>query len=591
MMQTLPHEILKLTFKYLSKEDVLQCQLTSKTWHDASVELLYSSVEIKTKEKALQYICSISNSSRLGGSLRVISALNIIQQDYEGVYWDENNLLNAILRHCPNVLNLQGIYPDLSFWVRVSHAAKLGQLSRVQVFPDPKGDNLESYMHTVLLFKNSLTRLALQNEYGFDESGFSKLKVYQTLKDQLSEFKNLKILEIEDTSGQRMSHLDKMIDSCQHLETLTVLFYPTNEQEAVLEPQTEFIRSHHNIRDIECNWSAINNDSQLKYIMQKFPNLQELRIYQEYVRNSISREGYFSPGVMIDFLRFAIAIPSLYLTMELKKRDLASVWIELMKTSDGLKDVAIKFNPSPTPSNKVELEFLEKKSVISFPYHVDDVELSTLKFFARAGSTIRSLKIMDIYAFIKSAKLSPRLMAYLNMGWIFQILQLCPSLQKLKVYSPLYVGTLPSHVIPHFGVKKLYARHVFDSPTHLRFLECMALHLPNLKGLQLAFLNQRHTNVEPLSVIMLKTKLMYLQLDNLPPRYSEQKSFEMYIRLSTDTGVKFYKGAQTGLSTLHEHEYNQSDKKFRFEITCASLDRFVILDGTVNRKKLIEFVI
>ncbi|KAI9362209.1 hypothetical protein BD770DRAFT_382171 [Pilaira anomala] len=590
-MQTLPFEILKLTFKYLSKEEVLQCQLTSKTWYDASVELLYSVVEIKTKEKALQYIRSISNSPRLGSSLRVISALNMIQQDYEGVYWDENNLLNAILRHCPNVLNLQGIYPDLSFWVRVSHAANLGQLSRLQVFPDPKGDNLESYMHTVLLFKNSLIRLALQNEYGLDESGFSQLKVYQTLKDQLSEFKNLKILEIEDTTGQRLSHLDKMIDSCLHLENLTVLLYPTNEQDSVFEPETAFIRSHHNIRDIECNWSAISNDNQLKYIMQKFPNLQGLRIYQEYARDPISREGYFSPSVMIDFLRFAIAIPSLYMTMELKKQDLANIWIELMKSSDGLKDVAIKFNPSPVPSNKVELEFMEKRSVIYFPYHVDDVALSTFKFFARAGGKIRSLQILDIYTFIKSARSSPRLMTYLNMGWIFQILQLCPSLQRLKVYSPLYDGTLPSHIVPHLKVKKLYASHVFDSPTHLRFLECMALHLPNLKGLKLAFSNQKHTNVEPLSVLMLKTKLMYLQLDNLPPRYSEQNIFEMYIRLSTDAGVKFYKGAQTGLSTMHEHEYNQSEKRFRFEITCASLDKLVIFDGSINRKKLIEFVV
>ncbi|KAI9350385.1 hypothetical protein BD770DRAFT_461448 [Pilaira anomala] len=164
----LPFEILRLTFTYLKEKDLLHCQLTSKNWYEASVELLYSKVPTLQNEFRFRFVPTISNSSTLGNYPKEINLSDSLTTPREGRFWDEHNLISALIQHCPNLRVLN----SHSFWFQISVAVAQGYLTRLQVLPRPsRSDSLERYLYTVQLFKPTLTCLEVldwEQSYGVD---------------------------------------------------------------------------------------------------------------------------------------------------------------------------------------------------------------------------------------------------------------------------------------------------------------------------------------------------------------------------------------------------------------------------------------
>lgn len=112
-MTALPFEVLTLIFdhlktsdlpqrlltrnNYLKTADLLQCQLTSKEWYQASADLLYSDIEISASERSRLYGLTISTSSSLGARLKILDTRRSFITKKENELWDEHGLLNKLI--------------------------------------------------------------------------------------------------------------------------------------------------------------------------------------------------------------------------------------------------------------------------------------------------------------------------------------------------------------------------------------------------------------------------------------------------------------------------------------------------------------
>ncbi|KAI9338134.1 hypothetical protein BD770DRAFT_476965 [Pilaira anomala] len=142
-------------------------------------------------------------------------------------FWDQPKLLNTLIKHYPNTLEIEAFEPDLSFYTRVSYAATQGQLSHLSVLPMPDSASLESFIYTALRFKSSLTTTILQDS----QSYFGP-----DLNNSEAEFENLQALALFGyKSKKRLSDYDAIIEDCPHLRSIVIRLYPVDEQEEIIK--------------------------------------------------------------------------------------------------------------------------------------------------------------------------------------------------------------------------------------------------------------------------------------------------------------------------------------------------------------------
>ncbi|KAI9363771.1 hypothetical protein BD770DRAFT_407333 [Pilaira anomala] len=93
--------------------DLLQCQLTNKEWYQASVDLLYSEVDVLT--------------------LKLFAPNGYSSRKKDNKLWDQHSLLNKLFQYCPSLLEIYSMTQDYSFWYPISYAA-----SRLKHIKDTK---------------------------------------------------------------------------------------------------------------------------------------------------------------------------------------------------------------------------------------------------------------------------------------------------------------------------------------------------------------------------------------------------------------------------------------------------------------------
>ncbi|KAI9362637.1 hypothetical protein BD770DRAFT_440590 [Pilaira anomala] len=179
-MLRLPFEILIIISSHLSANDLLEL--------------------VNEADKSFTLVRTLSNSNRLGNYAQNINC-SVWYPRQDEKCWDQFRLVNTLIKRCPNLLVLSTGEVDVSLWIRLSQAAKRGQLSR-------------------LLRELPYADMDLRNYFGTD---FRQLKEYQTLKYQLSEFRNFQILdELEYYSNKQLSQFDAIIEGCPHLKILAI---------------------------------------------------------------------------------------------------------------------------------------------------------------------------------------------------------------------------------------------------------------------------------------------------------------------------------------------------------------------------------
>lgn len=143
--------------------------------------------------------------------------------------------------------------------------------------------------------------------------------------DQSREFKNLEQLFISYRSDNQLSYFDSLIDNCAQLKKLTLGLCPTGAKRIVTEVGASIYPSP-KIQKLTCTFNTINNEIQLRYVMQKFPNLRRIDIQNDIYRTNICTLC-FPIHVAIDLSRFVMTIPSFKIVIPLRRQNLEKVWI------------------------------------------------------------------------------------------------------------------------------------------------------------------------------------------------------------------------------------------------------------------------
>lgn len=559
-MSSLPNEILALTFHYLSKTDVLQCQLTSKRWHEVSLTHLYSDVCVNSDKKTFDYVRTISNSPALGKHLKTIDFYELFNKGDNENILDKLNMLETIILCCPNITKIDTYNPDLPFWVRIGYAATQGQLSHLKTLPTPDSENLESYIYTALQFKDSLTSLILGCDSDSFQPQLADLAAYGILRDQIDQFKNLQGLHLNYLCNKYLSYFDGLIDKCYHLKKLTfdvtidTILQP-NEPEPTFCPRPD-------IQTFKCNSRLINSDSQLEYVICKFPNLKSLKIESRLWGDPILN---CSGHTLIKFIRYVLSIPDFEIQINVKEEDILNIWTEFIDAKNECKNLSVSYLEIDQPSDNLCILGCGKEGLtLILPSSAHGDELPHTRFFSGAGRSVRSLELSH-----SNMSLRVNGEASTNVDWLFDILQLCPLAEEIKICDLRFFSS-SHHILQYPSVNKLIidGGNYHDSS---KLLDCVSLNLPNLHKLYLNFLYSKDNDSDPITINMPRTSLDLLAWKEKSRNLRSFKGTEVYIKLKTDEGLKFYMGERHMMFQIDSERYTSSWKHTRFDINCKKL--------------------
>ncbi|GAA5797918.1 hypothetical protein HPULCUR_003314 [Helicostylum pulchrum] len=408
-----------------------------------------------------------------------------------GETYDLNDLLSTVVENCPNLLELQGIEPNYSFWARLIYAANQGQLLRLQCLPKPTDNCIESYIYTALSFKKTLNSLVLCGRQGY----FSLRKInystsYQIIFDSIKEFSNLQNLVVGHFTDQLLSYWDTRIDNCHYLKSLTVnLFYTTQREPIKLDRElNRSILQRSDIQILNCHWEIIKCDEQLKYIIHKFPKLQDLKvIFDPHLENGQKRIlNYLSSSVMVDFLQYASTIPKINIGFDIDKEYLIDIFTRPKKLATSFETVLIEYSDNDQNQDTRTCHLLDKSFEVEFVLNENITELPHVLFLSKVGNRIRSLTIDYRY---DRWDLLPEFSTYNNIlgdSWIYQALQLCPQLQEFTLRGPVELADQTDITFQHVELKSFSVSEV-EIDSSLEFLERLSSNAPNLRKLHLTY--------------------------------------------------------------------------------------------------------
>lgn len=143
------------------------------------------------------------------------------------------------------------------------------------------------------------------------------------------------------------------------------------EPEAIINPSPK-------IHTLICTLPMIDSENQIRYIMQKFTNLQLFRIRTS-IRSFTIYSQYDTTIVLL--LRFVMTIPYFRVEIPLEERYLAKAWIELINMNDIYRNVEIIYRSSGSISTELLLEIEKTSSIIDYSYNDNVAELPLSDFF------------------------------------------------------------------------------------------------------------------------------------------------------------------------------------------------------------------
>lgn len=331
-----------------------------------------------------QYVRTISNSLQLGIYLKFIDTKYVLVKPWGKKTLEDHDMLKTLAWHCPNLLKIDGSIQDLSLWSQILTAVNQGGWPILQCLLRSSSKSLDIYIKSTLHLKKSLTSLSLNDKNSAFGTDLNRLKVYQELLDQISEFEHLRCLNILYYSNNQISHFESLIEDCPNLREVNITLYRLEEQNIVLDSKL-LANPRSDIHKLECKWKIIDSESQLKYIMQKFPNLQNLVVTINPFKEAYNTTKICSRDSVIIFLCYTLAIPAFEVSLEVAKRDIRNAWLNLIDVNDGYKDVFIDCFPIERYSETFLLNITTASSNIRFPSHRNDTELPYTDFFQRQG--------------------------------------------------------------------------------------------------------------------------------------------------------------------------------------------------------------
>lgn len=268
------------------------------------------------------------------------------------------------------------------------------------------------------------------------------------------------------------------------------------------------IRPHHGIHTLDCIWQLIYTDKQLRYLMQKFPNLQSLKITCGPYMLLDCLDSYVPFSILVpEFLHYVTNIPKFDIDLIFTIEDFIHTWSDFINT--GCRNIAINLSKIVTFENIRHVKVRFNRKLISLNFGASDGTdpLQFMKILSNGGRDIRTLILLDNFVLHHLLELNyiyDNMFDYLD--WIFQALKLCPLLKKLELHY--FKDSLLSNgfVFQHLELETLSLTKLCGDSS-LKFLKDMSVVAPNLKRLNLSYTSFKYNKSKTVFINMPNTFL------------------------------------------------------------------------------------
>jgi hypothetical protein len=355
------------------------------------------------------------------------------------------------------------------------------------------------------------------------------------------------------------------------------------EQKVKISKLPATIRPHKKAESLECHWELISFDSQLNYIIKKFPDLKKLTISlfsdealglsSTYYQKSLTPSTRPSATTFVAFLKYVFSIPTFLVTLVLKNESIRFVWETLKEIKGANDNVRLIFNLEQNNgfTRNMATRFKKHQSVIYFRYYTSLRNLPDTRFLDSAGPYIGLLQIRNEESLRNNNILGRK---YRNPDYIFEVLRWCPSLLELD-FDTIFFSKKPQRVYGNrFPLRSLSVR-IDHARLCVSYLKVLAPTLPELKQLHItAQCKQNINHRRPIKIEMPNIDFVLITWTYKAKTHLRSQKMYCYLQVKSSSQDRFFMASLDGLLPISEQIYSSAGSQLRVCIICRELRDF-----------------
>lgn len=422
----LPSELSQVIFSYLTRKELVQCQLTCFGWSRQAQQALYKDVQIESSHQLFSFINAISTSNMQPG--------HYLRKLYLNCCFDHeltNNTLDILTKHSASIEHLQLITASDLFWHRLIQERKKGQWKHLRMVDFPLSrSQLKLYYEAMIVMQDTVESLMICDSFFLD---------YPTVN--LHIFVRAKKLTLIKSTQMPLRELSQVVDVLPQLTDLTVKSSPQfpdvhhlsdHDYQALSWTPSKLVR-------LQTNLFQCSNETFL-YMMEKFPNLMDFSI--DFFSHPVSATPCLDLEVMKRFADYVCRLET-FRVRQLVSENLADIIVLMIKQ---LKKRHVKFNVSvDVHSNQTRFRELyicyKKKEInslckpeVNLCIKNKNRLLPLASILQTIGSFVTSLRIYNVgTSLICFVPKQAEYHQVVDHHYLSDILEQCPQLTRLKL--------------------------------------------------------------------------------------------------------------------------------------------------------------
>ncbi|KAL9545839.1 hypothetical protein MBANPS3_006950 [Mucor bainieri] len=306
----LPNELLKEVFSYIGSSDLLNAEGVCRRWKPVAQEFLYSDIDICANGASSEQLLVQTLSDFNCEAQHYVKRLTIDRYNY--VSGKNFTSLANICSMCPNIISISIREPSKQFYHLLGQLLKSGYLQKIQNIPEPSSlDCITEYSDAILLMKTSATEINIFSDPAIAIPDHGSILDAFPVAQHLNDFCCLEKVVIS-TSANDLKAVHVVL---RDLGTGQPRRRLTSTKQASLKPPGRMLSA---VKELLLMTDVLLTDQDLKYIMEKFPALENLETcFGSYTSFSNDRDYTFissiqSTDTVLKFVQYLWRIPCCY---------------------------------------------------------------------------------------------------------------------------------------------------------------------------------------------------------------------------------------------------------------------------------------
>ncbi|KAI9363258.1 hypothetical protein BD770DRAFT_440466 [Pilaira anomala] len=571
----LPEEILLIIFQdqsILSTIDIFQCQLVCKQWKTAAQRTNYTYLTLQEHHHIPKLIQTFQQTPIQYSPGKFVKKITLTQPS-------QQQFLIELLDIFPFIDTIQVPEPDVKFYSNlISTVQHRPHVQYLKHFPAPllqlrNTKLLELYTNCALKYCDTLQYLL------FYDNNHNTFKLHQ--------FPNLQQLIIKQHTNNNINSLDNIIDQYPKLKKLDVALYrPESSSSTNTTTTTTTIMTDYYSKIIprptikSLDGLFVVRDDTLRYIMYKFPQLQELSINHSW-REDTEKLSHVNMDISLStlsqFIPYILSIPCCALSLNLETLFIThalETYIKHMPTTQ-LGPLYITYTHADSdPSTRWTAHRTTNKNQ-SHEFYIDyRCQTNALLHLNLLESIGDRLTEITYRTNIDSLR-------HVHGYFLDHLLQHCPNLKKIRLSSTKLIRCLREptmHTLTHLVLLNCYlGKNVFSQLSE-RFKKLNKLILIRCRfgnsGIDTEYI---HINMSQTVLNAIRIKTEHSLITFITVRVTREGQ-DMFYRLWLD---KVSQGYKTECSSLQEYDLMiKTEQHMKIWIECKQINSIQIFTNS-----------